>query len=608
MSSDPITYCLEHLSDYRDFERFCSALLVGAGYRGLDPLGGTGDEGRDAIIRSDESGRKIGFAYTVRSDWRAKLRHDCKRANDMGHAPDVFVFVCTQALSAAEKDFAHELVRDEYGWTLDLYDLERLRVEIVGAQRHLIAQHPSIFAPPFFPQRGGQSIAESRDTLLIDHVEADHAVAAWLSRRLSLQGFRIWCHGTAPLAGEDADESVRQLFGARAIQYLPVVSPASLADTRFVERCTLAVAQADFTLPCSFVLFPDPRTPSRLARLTPAYFDDSWKVGLDQVLAQLSSRGIEPSNDHERARQIALRDYLPSQVTMAKEEPVFANAFPLRMPRSIFIYDLTRPLTEIEVLALRPRWAFVALSPVQLAAFAAPPADSVPIEPAERTTEFLWASVSRREGKRSIDIVKELVWRGLDVVSAHHGLQFCSDRKIYYFPRRDAKQWTQPIRHVDGRTTTVQLTGERTKGWGDRASPFLYQLAPRFRSMIEADGTSTVLLNIYVRVTDLNGVPFQGKEVGRRRKAVGKSWWNKDWLTRLIGIVQALETGEGVIQVGEGARAMVMETRPLEWKCPVGLNTAALAGISDIGLEMAEYRSAIGDAENEDDSLSVETH
>lgn len=240
MSADAITYCLERVSDYRDFERFCSALLASAGYPGIDPLGGTGDEGRDAIIRNDEEGRKIGFAYTVRSDWRVKLASDCKRVHEKDHSPDIFVFVCTEALTASEKDFAHKFVTEKYHWTLDLFDIERLRVQLVGPQRHLIAQHPSIFTPPFFPQRGGQSIAESRDTVLIDHVAADHAVATWLARRLSIAGFRTWCQGTAPLAGENADETVRKLLAARANHYLPVCSTVSLADGVFLERCTIA--------------------------------------------------------------------------------------------------------------------------------------------------------------------------------------------------------------------------------------------------------------------------------------------------------------------------------------------------------------------------------
>ena len=109
--------CLERISDYRDFERLCSALLAGAGYPSIEPLGGTGDKGRDAMIRIDDTGLRTVFAYTVRSDWRVKLDRDCSRVEEIGHKPDVFVFVCTEALSATEKDFAHQFVgtRLEYG-------------------------------------------------------------------------------------------------------------------------------------------------------------------------------------------------------------------------------------------------------------------------------------------------------------------------------------------------------------------------------------------------------------------------------------------------------------------------------------------------------------
>lgn len=606
MSADPIIYCLERVSDYRDFERLCSSLLAATGYSNIDPLGGTGDEGRDAIIRSDEAGRKIGFAYTVRSDWRTKLAGDCKRVYEKGHGPDVFVFVCTEALSASEKDFAHNFVADKYGWTLDLFDLERLRVQLVGPQRHLIAQHPSIFTPPFFPQRGGQSIADSRDTLLIDHVQADSAVATWLARRLSLAGFRTWCHGTAPLAGENADDTVRKLLEVRASHYLPVLSTASLLDSMFLERCTIAAINEDFVLPCGWVVAPEARMPSRLAKLAPADFRSSWNVGLDQVLARLSALGINPSLDPDRGRQIALRDYLPTRVTVAKPEPVFANVFPLQLPKTMLIFDLRQSLTGIEILELRKRWAFVEMSAYRLVAFTPPPPQAIPAVKVERVPEFLWGDMPQKDGKKTIDLAKQLAWRSLEVVCAQKGLQFCNDRKVFYFPKRESGEWNQAIKHVDGRPTTVQLTGERTKNWGERASPFLYQLAPRFRPQYDVDGTWNVVVNVYIRVTTPVGDMFEGKEIGRRRKIVSKSWWNKEWLARLLGVVQALETSEGRVEIGEGARVVVMQTRPLSWECPIGLDVMALSGMSDIGQEIAQYRTRDDDEDDDEVSSTVE--
>jgi hypothetical protein len=601
MSADPILYCLERVSDYRDFERLCSALLAGAGYAGIDPLGGTGDEGRDAIIRSDDSGRKIGFAYTVRSDWRVKLGVDCRRVQEKGHGPDVFVFVCTEALSASEKDYAHKFVTANFGWTLDLFDLERVRVQLAGPQRHLVAQHPAIFTPPFFPQRGGQSVAVSRDTILIDHVPANEALAAWLARRLSLAGHRTWCRGTAPLVGENADETVRTLLETRACGYLPVLSDASLADSVFLERCTISGTKQDFVLPCGVGVGQDARMPSRLAKLVSADFSASWNIGLDQVRARLATLGIEPSLEEGQGRQIALRDYLPTKVTVGTSEPVFANVFPLQLPKSMLIFDLKRSLTEKETGELRKSWAFVESSAYRLLAFSPPPPRAIPAKDVERTPEFSWEDFTHKDGKKTRDIAKELAWRSLNVVCAQKGLKYCADRKVFYFPKREIGDWNQPIQHVDGRPTTVQLTGERTKGWGDRADRFLYQLAPVFRPHYDDSGGWCAVLKIYVRVTTLDGSMFEGKEIGRRRKIVSKSWWNKEWLARLLGVIQAMQTSEGKIEVGLANRSVVMSAEPLSWACPVGLDVSELSGVSDLGEEIASYRAREDDDDEESD-------
>lgn len=607
MSADRIVYCLERVSDYRDFERLCSAILAGTDYPGIDPLGGTGDGGRDAIIRTDFSGRRIVFAYTVRGDWDSKLKSDCKRVKELGHNPSVFVFVCTEALSAAEKDRANDLVSKNYGWTLDLYDLERLRVQLVSPQRHLIAQHPSIFTPPFFPQSGGQSLAESRDTVLIDHVDADHALATWLSRRLTLAGFRTWCRGTAPMAGEDPDNSVRKLIELRGCQYLPVVSEASLADGLFLERCALAAAKESFVLPCSRTSGSDPRLPSRMKSIATADFAGSWNDGIAQVLARLATLGIRPDLEGDLGKQIALRDYLPSRVTIAKPEPVYANMFPLQLPAAMLIHDLTRPLTESETAELRGRWAFVNLSPERLVSFSPHPAGFLPLRDHRQHAEFSWADSPHREGKPSEDLAKELVRRSLELVCIQKGLKYCDDRKVFYFPEREDGEWNQPYRHVDGRTTRVQLTGERNRTRGDTLQTTLYQLAPRFRPQREADGTWNVVLNIYVRVTDVNGKPYEFKEITRRRKAVTKSWWNNHFLARMLGIIQALETRTGYIEVGEGKRAVVVDTAPLCWQCPIGLDVEALSRQADLGEELAGYRTRDDEESDDEDAASTAT-
>ncbi len=239
--------------------------MAGCGYSNIDPIGGTDDRGRDALHRSAD-GLTI-FAYTVRSDWRRKLEQDCTRIQEEAHAPTRVVFVCTSTLSGHDKDEAQASFRQRFGWTLELYELERLRILLAGELRHLVAQHPAIFCPPWFPQRGGLSVSPSADTLVIDHLPADHALATWLDRRLSLAGFQTWCFGTAPLAGEDADASVRLLIDKRAVQYLPVLSRESLADRDFMDRCGAAGARDGLVFPCWSEPVADLVQNSRLAEL-----------------------------------------------------------------------------------------------------------------------------------------------------------------------------------------------------------------------------------------------------------------------------------------------------------------------------------------------------
>lgn len=606
MAADPIVYCLQRVSDYREFERLCSALLAGVGYPNIEPLGGTGDKGRDAIQRS--IGEPTIFAYTARSDWRVKLLSDCRRIEEMQHHPSKVVFVCTEALSPTQSDEARKLVGDKFGWELDLFDVERLRVNLVGPQRHLVAQHPAIFVPPFFPQAGGQVLSECRDTLLIDHHVADHALASWIARQLSLRGFQVWCHGMAPLAGENADETVRLLTKLRAVQYLPIVSNVSAGDGIFLERCALAASTQDLVTPCSATAGLEKRLPSRLQTVVAAPFHSSWRTGLNALVERLRSLGIEPKLDAGRGAQIALKGFLPAQVTVPKPEPVYANVFPLQLPSAMLIYDLRRSLTESEMFELRKVWAFVELHAYRLVAFTPPPTKKLPLVQVPRTPEFAWDSVAEKDGKRTVDIAKDLARRTLEVVALKRGLRFCPDRKVFYFPKPESGQWNQAIRHVDGRATTVYLTGQKTKGFGDRASPFLYQLSPRFRPQCSPEGEWSVIVRVYIRTTDLEGNVFEKKEIGRRRKVVSRSWWNKEWLPRLLGVVQALETTPGRITLGESPRVVEMSTTPLQWMCPVGIDAAALSQVTDIGQEMAEYRSRLEEEGEDEDGVAEEEH
>ncbi len=80
MSADPIIYCLEQNTDYAAFETLCVDLMAGAGFTGIEPIGGTGDRGRDAVWTGAGEVDPTVFAFSTRADWQRKLnekKEDC---------------------------------------------------------------------------------------------------------------------------------------------------------------------------------------------------------------------------------------------------------------------------------------------------------------------------------------------------------------------------------------------------------------------------------------------------------------------------------------------------------------------------------------------------
>ena len=570
-----------------------------SGYSNIEPLGGSNDRGRDALHASKSNNNEITiFAYSVRGDWKNKLlNEDCKRIQEEGHDLNELVFVCTADISSTERDQIIEKVHSTYGWKLELFDLERIRVRLSGDLRFLIAQHPSIFCPPFFPTKGGLSIAESRDTLVIDHLESDHAFATWLARRLQIAGYRTWCYGTAPLAGETPDETVRILIEKRAIRYLPVLSDESVADVDFVSRVSLASNTEELLIPCFSRSFEQNKIPMKVREVLPAYFSETWTTGLSQLLKALSTSGITPEFSEEQGKCIALRSYVPEPVTLPASENIYANVFPAEIPDAVLVIETEKELSEEAEKELRKKWAFVISDPQKLLAFDYPP-ESIPLKKTERIPELSWKDNKTILGMSSINVVKDLVRKTLNIVCVQSGLKWCEDREVFYFPHIDKPQRNISYTHVDGRSTRVGVTGQKTYGFGDNAKPFRYQLCPLFRVGIDNVRECWITLRIYVRITDLDGEPYEKKGITRRRKKVANSWWNKEWFARTLAIMQALSDGEEYIQVGAGSRRVFVSTDPITWKCPVSIDYEAVERIGDFQEEMSQLRYT--DFEDED--------
>ena len=451
MAADPIIYCLQELTDYDAFERLCSDVMAGLEYRDIEPLGGRSDRGRDAIFVSRANPQDVRiFAYTVRSDWKKKLREDCASIQKNGHDCRRLVFVCTSDLTSNDKDAAKDRVGNEYGWDLNIYDLERLRISLVGPLRHLVPQHPQIFRDPWFPKRGGISIAHGRDTIVIDHVSADHAFATWLARKLQLDGYATWCYGTAPMAGETPDDTVRALIEYRAVRYLPILSKAALECPDLVGRCVLAGSHDELVVPCIVGSCDTLRLGSKLQTILPIRFDSGWAGGVRELILTLEARDVEKHFDTHRGQAIALKSFVPEPVTIQQTEQLIASVFPITsVPDTVLVFQTRESLNPDQIQDARKTWAFAELASGLFASFHVPPQELNSWQMSKKR-ESLWRHIDQIERRYSSHVAKELLRRCLELACYDAGLVWCDDRKLLYSPPTVIRSGEFPTQTLKG--------------------------------------------------------------------------------------------------------------------------------------------------------------
>ena len=190
-----------------------------------------------------------------------------------------------------------------------------------------------------------------------------------------------------------------------------------------------------------------------------------------------------------------------------------------------------------------------------------------------------------------------LVKRSLFVACFKAGFQWCANRNTFYLDEKTRQR--HGYQHIDDVYTHVSFTGERSWGSGERKSKFRYQLGPVFRVTFDEEGAVWVTVRLYVRVTDRDGHLLEKRMIPSRRKRVTKSWWNREWLQRTLGMMQFI-AGKGAninghIIIGDGLQKVTVGVAPLSWECPVSIDVEALDRVGDFQAEMAAAREISGD-------------
>ncbi len=605
MAANLTIYCLGEVTDYFEFERLCHDLMSLEGYNSIEPLGGSGDKGRDAIHVNKSNVTTI-FAYSVREDWRAKLAEDAKKVDKHGHVCHEFVFITTAKVTAPQRDEAVESIKKEFGWHLELFDVERLRILLEVSHPRIKKQHSAIFPPEFLELQDRIDDSTKRNHLFISSIDKDGVFADWLTRKLTAEGYPVWSERFQLLGGETYPDDIDDAIKNRTFRFLGLYSQASLTHQEVMRQRSLALnvrseRDQDFLIPLNVDGVDQTQLDSVTKTLKFIPFQYNWAEGLKQLLEKLES--IDYPRSLPNGKRVAAASFLENDVQSDEKETLFSNCLQVQqIPTVIYRFKTQKEIPKEKLDELRFEWSYRRLDPHTFLSFHKPP---TLITKEYRITEKgggLWPEVERIDGIRSSNLVSELIRKALIVKCYQKGLRYCPETKRLHFPPDPVKK--NPlyfIRPDNDSETYVVANGKRKHPSGGE---YLYSLAPDFFVRRDLFDDFTVLIRIHVRLSNTQGEPLKGhRMIVSRRKHLCKGWWNKEWFNRTLAVSQFL-ADENKIMIGESEEAqIIIDATPFCMNVPVGINEKALDELSRERSELIRNYDEFSDGDIGDEEI-----
>lgn len=584
MSADLTIYCLQQVTDYLEFERFCHDLMVLEGFSALEPLGGFSDKGRDALHVNKTSKEITIFAYSVREDWNVKLKEDARKINKNGHSCQQLVFITTQNVTAGQRDEAMSFIQNKYNWQLTIYSAERLRTLLDTKYAQLKNNYPQIFPPDILEVQRKRAETTNKDRLLILYDPSDFALASWLTRKLTAEGYQVWGENLQFVNEERYPEDLELALRNRVFRVISLYSKKSLTNTDLIQRRAVVASigkeiQQEFLI----ALDVDDITSEKLDRFTNSLvftpFCSDWAGGLQRLLTKLKVAGC-PQLLVE-GRVVATKAFLGNKSISTKPEMLVSNCLEIEtVPGLIheFVFKKQLPAERIE--KLEQEWYFRKITSSIFLSFHQPPQDVIEEFEGEKNASYSSGAEATIDGISTPILTSELLRKALLLKCSQKGLHYCATSNLFYFPEGWVEGNWLKFNYPDGNKSRVLATGQRKFYSPKGSQEYKYYLAPTFSVRRDLFNNFVILVKVGIRFSDTKGDVLPKRATNSRRKHLTKNWWNNEWLNRLLAICDNLGE-DGKITIGEHpGTQIIINARPVLLNAPGSVNETELDALS----------------------------
>ena len=335
-------------------------------------------------------------------------------------------------------------------------------------------------------------------------------------------------------------------------------------------------------------------------------FSPSWSDGLASLLEKLQS--VDAPRVLSDGPRIAVESIVASSAVRNEPEILLSNCFKVsQMPQYLRRYRVESKLSIDERRALRKKWACRDVSPKRILAFDEPPSVVNTCHNFRYVDRVSWRDTGSVDGIDTRDLVVSLIHKLMHRKLEAHGMVYWEDGKQWYLPRGLLKEDRVAFTFPNGRSSWFKGVGERTYPAGAGGQIYRYHLSPSFSILGDQADSFVLLLRNRLYLTDVRGLPLEGRKIVSRRKHLCKGWFNYEWCARILGIAQLLADKDMCIRFGpEGEQQLVISAMPIATNAPQRIDDELVDEPDEIYIAWHEEGGEVDDVEVDEGRPDVE--
>jgi hypothetical protein len=421
---------------------------------------------------------------------------------------------------------------------------------------------------------------EGPEHLFISYAWEDGALAEWLTLKLTAEGYRVWCDRFKILGGEKWPDDIDLAIRNDTFRMLHLVSKHSLSKPNPKKERELALQLErgrgnEMLIPLNVDGTKPSDLPWRIVDVAYIPFQN-WATGLTQLLKKLDSVKT-PRPLQATGRDIAGSAFLIRSAITDQKDKLVSNVFIFTsVPKLVQQFRFLPEISRGRASALHEAWAFRNMAGKGAFAFTPPPTSLLKGFSVELTARKRWQQEQTVEGIQTDHLVIELLRKSLDLHCRTRRLVRESTGRGFYFPFGLLPNNKLSFEGANGKRSRILACGTRTFG----GRKFRYHLGPWFQVHHAPDTGYIAKLRLRLHLTEETGAQLEHRAAIARRKRMGSSWWNREWLNRQIAVMSFLTEGQSSIKIGHDPETqLVLEGLPLCGLVDRGIDEPLLATI-----------------------------